>query len=349
MKKQDIINLVKYHTEKNEEAFVSQVADIAREFDRVGDVAVAQYLMELISDANMYVPQSNYNNLHFLEKREYSSNSLFLPDVIEEDIIGVVRAIQGKTGMSKFLFGGAPGTGKTESAYQIARLLNRDILMVNLEELIDSKLGESSKNIARLFNEIEHLMYERVVVIFDELDALVLDRVGSNDLREMGRVTSTFLRKLDTINSQVVIIATTNLLDKLDKAVIRRFDAVVSFDRYSKDDLIKISDSILSLCLKENARTGQDIRLFNKILVNCENLPYPGDMKRIIKTSIAFSDQSNKFDYMRKIFLNLNNRDAIPGIEELQEGGYTTREIEVLSGVPKSSVARKLKEKTVNE
>lgn len=349
MKKQDIINLVKYHTERNEEAFVSQVADIAREFDRSGDFAVAQYLMELISDANMYIPQSNYNNLHFLEKREYSSNSLFLPDAIEEDIIGVVRAIQSKSGMSKFLFGGAPGTGKTESAFQIARLLNRDILMVNLEELIDSKLGESSKNIARLFEEMEHLIYERVIVVFDELDSLVLDRIGSNDLREMGRVTSTFLRKLDTLNSQIVVIATTNLLENLDKAVVRRFDAVVSFDRYSKDDLIKISDSILAACLKETARSGQDIRLFNKILTNCEDLPYPGDMKRIIKTSIAFSDQSNKYDYLRKIFLTLNESDKVPGIEELQSAGYTTREIEVLSGVSKSSVARKLKEKAENE
>ena len=49
MKKQNVVNLVKYHAEKNEEAFANEVAEIARDFDKTGDSAVAQYLMELIS------------------------------------------------------------------------------------------------------------------------------------------------------------------------------------------------------------------------------------------------------------------------------------------------------------
>ena len=54
MKKQDLINLVRYHTEKNDEAFASEVAKMAKEFDDNGDEAVAQYLMELVSSANFY-------------------------------------------------------------------------------------------------------------------------------------------------------------------------------------------------------------------------------------------------------------------------------------------------------
>lgn len=125
MKKQNIINLVRYHTEHNDAAFVSEVSEIAREFDANGDYEVAQYLMDLVS--NVYIPQTNYRNLQFLEKLEYSSNPLMLPNIIEEDVIGIARAIRNKTGMSKFLFYGAPGTGKTESAFQIARLLEKDI------------------------------------------------------------------------------------------------------------------------------------------------------------------------------------------------------------------------------
>ena len=112
MKKQNIINLVKYHTEHNNAAFVSEVSEIAREFDANGDYEVAQYLMDLVSNANVYIPQANYRNLQFLEKLEYSSNPLMLPNVIEEDVIGIARAIKNKAGMSKFLFYGAPGTGK---------------------------------------------------------------------------------------------------------------------------------------------------------------------------------------------------------------------------------------------
>ena len=104
MKKQNLINLVRYHVEKNNDAFASEVAEIAREFDANGDSKIAQYLMELISTANFYVPQSNYKNLKYLRKVEYSTRPLMLPDIIEEDVIGIARAISNKSELSKFLF-----------------------------------------------------------------------------------------------------------------------------------------------------------------------------------------------------------------------------------------------------
>ena len=347
MKKQNIINLVKYHTEQNNAAFVSEVSEIAREFDANGDYEVAQYLMDLVSNANVYIPQANYRNLQFLEKLEYSFNPLMLPNIIEEDIIGIARAIKNKTGMSKFLFHGAPGTGKTESAFQIARLLERDILSVHMEQLIDSGLGETSKNVIRLFDEINHLMYSKVIVIFDELDALVLNRSSTNDLREMSRVTSTFLRELDTLSDQIIVIATTNLFENFDKALSRRFDAVVSFDRYSKEDLIEIADAMLISGIKKAVNSSQDMRLFNKILSRLSEIPYPGDMKQIIKTSIAFSDETSKYDYLRKVYLALNGNPKNVDIQSLSDQGFTTREIEILARIPKSSVSRKLKGGTI--
>lgn len=343
LKKQSLINLVKYHVEKNDEAFAIEVAEIAKEFDASGDSSVAQYLMELVSNASFYVPQSSYRNMRFLRKVEYSSQPLMLPDVIEEDVIGITKAISKKSGLSKFLFFGAPGSGKTESVYQIARLLNRDILTVSFEQLVDSRLGETAKNVSLLFDEISRLPYARVIVLFDEIDALVLDRVNRNDLREMGRVTSVFLKELERLNDNIPIIATTNLIESFDKAILRRFDAVVSFDRYSKDDLISIADSMLTSSLKHATNSKQDIRLFNKILRNLNVVPFPGDLKQIIKTAVAFSDESNEYDYLRRIFLALNGNPSSIDIQKLNEEGYTTREIEILSRVPKSSVSRKLR------
>ena len=343
MKKQSIMNLVRYHVEKNEEAFISEVAEIAKEFDQNGDSAMANYLMELVSSANYYVPQSSYKNLHYLTKVDYTNTSLLLPEIIEEDILGITRAISQKADLTKFLFYGAPGTGKTESAYQIARILGRDLLRVDFEQLIDSRLGETAKNVSILFDEINHLAFGKIIVLMDEIDALVLDRVNSNDLREMGRVTSTFIKELDRLNENVVIIATTNLFSNFDKAIVRRFDATVSFDRYSKEDLIEIADAILSSTLKRNTNSKQDMRLFNKILKNIESIPFPGDLKQVIKTAIAFSSEANEYDYLRKIYFALNDNKEID-IQRLNDEGYTTREIEILSRIPKSSVSRKLKE-----
>ena len=343
MKKQSLVNLVKYHVEKNDEAFALEVAEIAKEFESVGDSSVAQYLMELVSNASFYVPQSNYRNFRFLKKVEYSTQPLLLPDVIEEDIIGITKAISKKSELSKFLFFGAPGSGKTESVYQISRLLNRDTLTVSFEQLIDSRLGETAKNVSLLFDEISRLPYGRVLVLFDEIDALVLDRINKNDLREMGRVTSVFLKELDHVNVNIPIIATTNLIANFDKAILRRFDAIVSFDRYTKDDLISIADSLLTSYLKRTTNSKQDIRLFNKILKNLDVIPLPGDLKQIIKTAGAFSDESNEYDYLRRIYMALNGNPSAVDIQKLNNDGYTTREIEILSRVPKSSVSRKLR------
>lgn len=293
----------------------------------------------------IYVPQANYKNLNYLRKVKYSANPLLLPGAIEEDIIGVTKAIKNKLGLSKFLFYGEPGTGKTQSAYQIARILERDILSVDFEQLVDSRLGETAKNVANLFDEINHLPYGKVVVVFDEIDSLVLDRVNRNDLREMGRVASVFLRELDELNENIVLIVTTNLFDNLDKAVIRRFDAALSFDRYDKEELIEIADSMLTTSLKRASNSRRDIRLFNKIMRNLQEIPYPGGLKQIIKTAVAFSDENNEYDYLRKIFLAFNpDRDELD-IQLLSDEGYTMREIEILARIPKSSVSRKLKEK----
>lgn len=344
MKKQNLINLVRYHTEKNDVAFASEVANIAKEFDATGYESVAQYLMELISSANFYIPQTNYRNLRYLKKIDYSSKQLLLPNIIEEDILGITRAISNRIGLGKFLFYGAPGSGKTETVFQIARILNRDILSVPFEQLVDSRLGETAKNVSQLFDEINHLPFNKVLILFDEIDSLVLDRVNRNDLREMGRVTSVFLKGLDSLNENVILIATTNLYDSLDKALIRRFDATISFNRYSREDLIEIADSFLTLILKKSSNSRQGLRLFNKILENLDEIPYPGDLKQIIKTAIAFSDESNKYDYLRKIYLSLNGNTDNVNIQKLKGEGYTTREIEILSRIPKSSVSRKLKE-----
>lgn len=345
MKKQNLINLVKYHVEKNDEAFVSESIEIAKDLDANGDSTVAQYLMELISSARFYVPQSSYKNLKYLTKNDYSANPLLLPEQLEEDIIGIIRAISNKAGLSKFLFYGAPGSGKTESVYQIARLLQRDVLSVSFEQLVDSRLGETAKNVSLLFDEINHLQFDKAIILFDEIDSLVLDRINKNDLREMGRVTSVFLKGLDELNKNIVLFATTNLFKNFDKAIVRRFDAVISFDRYSKEDLIEIANQIAATVIKKRPILRQNKRLLTKILLNANSIPYPGDLKQMINTSIAFSDESNEYDYLRKLYLLLNDNPDYVNIQKLKDEGYTTREIEVLTRIPKSSVSRRLRNK----
>ena len=95
--------------------------------------------------------------------------------------------------------------------------------------------------------------------------------------------------------------------------------------------------------LKCATNSKKDIKLFNKILKNLDDIPFPGDLKQVIKTSIAFSDESNEYDYLRRIYLSLNRNPNAIDIQKLRDEGYTTREIEILSRMPKSSVSRRLR------
>jgi len=242
MKKKNVINLIKYYSEKNDAGFRTEAYEIASDFDKSGDYQLSEYIMALMSNANTFVPQMNEENLNFLQKVHLNQDPLPLPEAIKEDIVGVINAISHNAGINKFLFEGAPGTGKTETVKQVARILDRELFIVDFDSVVDSKLGQTSKNIAALFNEIAKLPYpERAIVLFDEIDAIALDRLNSNDLREMGRATSSVLKGLDNLNETVVLIATTNLYASFDKALSRRFDAIINFNRYSQDDLVEVA------------------------------------------------------------------------------------------------------------
>lgn len=344
MKKKNVINLIKYYSDKNDNAFRNEAYEIAKDFDKDGDYQLAEYIMALLSSANTFVPQISDDGSSFLEKIEINNESLPLPAPIEQDIIGIINAVSHNVGINKFLFEGAPGTGKTETVKHIARILTKDLYSVNFNTLIDSKLGQTQKNITSLFKEINTFGFpEKILILFDELDALALDRTNNNDIREMGRVTSSLLKELDKLNTKVTIIATTNLYNFLDKALIRRFDAVVNFDRYTIEDLTEIADLIFNNYSEKFKSISKNIKLFNKIIKLMNPVLSPGELKNVIKTSIAFSNTNDEFDYMKRLFnalcCNIDN-----SVSELQKLGFSVREIEILTGISKSSVARNLKE-----
>lgn len=348
MKKQDILNLIKYHVEKNENAFKNEAINIARYFDSIGDDQLAEYIMSLIAESNLYTPQSSDFESEFLKQVDIKmAEPLNLPMKISDDIKGIINAVNHNIGINKFLFEGMPGSGKTEAAKQVARLLDRKLFYVDFDNLIDSKLGQTNKNISSVFNDINSIQNaDRVVILFDEIDVIALDRINSNDVREMGRATSTILRELDRLtdlNKKIVIIATTNLFSNFDKALIRRFDAVINFDRYDKDDLIEVGEYYFSAYIKSFKGIAKDTRLFRKILKTADNIPYPGELKNVIKTSLAFSDLNYEHDYLRRLYNNLIGNLEETGINELYAKGFTVREIEILKGESKSNVSRKLK------
>ena len=77
-------------------------------------------------------------------------------------------------------------------------------------------------------------------------------------------------------------------------------------------------------------------------------IPYPGDLKNIIKTAVAFSDLQDDADYLRRLYYMVCGEKAAD-LKILQEQKFTVREIEILAQKPKSTVARELKDEVTNE
>ena len=176
-----------------------------------------------------------------------------------------------------------------------------------------------------------------------EIDAIALDRTNTNDLREMGRATSSMLKGMDYMDERVVLVATTNLYEHFDKALIRRFDSVIDFNRYTKGDLMSIAEEFLNKFLVKFKLANKDIRLFRKIIGLMEPIPYPGDLKNLIRTAVAFSDPDDGMDYFRRLYYAVNGKQP-QNLKELKSQKFTIREIEILSRIPRSTVARELKE-----
>lgn len=330
MKKENIINLIKYFANKNEAGFRNEAYLISQDFSNKGDYQIAEYILGLLAgDNNVFVPQIHDFDFGFLKKVNLNSENIPLPKDIKEDILNIIRSTKNNSLVNKFLFSGLPGTGKTESAKYIAKSLKKLLYIVDFSSIIDSKLGQTTKNISQLFEEINNFPFlDKIVILFDEIDALALNRLDSQDLREMGRAVSAVLKGMDDLSSKAILIATTNLQDFLDKALLRRFDYIVNFDKYSKKELLKIAENILDYYLTIFENTSKNKELFNKILSLYNNIPLPGDLKNLIKISFAFCNTDQPYDYLRQLYIKLFKE--MPSAQKLKTQGFSASEIAIL-------------------
>ena len=133
------------------------------------------------------------------------------------------------------LFYGAPGTGKTETVYQLARQTGRHIMVVDVPQIKSKWVGESEKNIKALFDRYRHQvksMSVAPILLFNEADAIISKR-SSNTTHSVDKmenaIQNIILQEMETLDG--IMIATTNLETNLDSAFERRFLYKIRFDK----------------------------------------------------------------------------------------------------------------------
>ena len=129
---------------------------------------------------------------------------------------------------NKLLLHGPSGCGKTLASYVIAGELNKVMSVVNLGTVVSSKLGETSKNLAKIFRQAA---VENSIIFLDEFDSLGKIRDYSQDHGEMKRVVNTILQLFDYLPQTSIVIAATNQKNALDEALLRRFDSNIGIEK----------------------------------------------------------------------------------------------------------------------
>ena len=133
------------------------------------------------------------------------------------------------------LFYGVPGTGKTETAYQLARQTGRDLILVNVPDIKSCWVGESEKNIQGLFDRYRNAVERSSVapiLLFNEADAIfgIRQEGATRSVDKMeNSIQNIILQEMEKLDG--ILIATTNLTTNLDKAFERRFLYKIRFDK----------------------------------------------------------------------------------------------------------------------
>ena len=146
------------------------------------------------------------------------------------------------------IFYGAPGTGKTETVYQIARQTGRDIMRVDVDKIKSCWVGESEKNIKALFDRYRNICKNSKlapILLFNEAVLGVRMEGASRAVDKMeNSIQNIILQEMETLEG--IMIATTNLTTNLDKAFERRFLYKIRFDKPTLEARAKIWQTMLS-------------------------------------------------------------------------------------------------------
>jgi len=146
---------------------------------------------------------------------------------------------------NKVLLQGSSGCGKTTTAKAIANALGKPILILNLSNIVCSRIGETSQNIKLVFDKAAR---DKSVLFLDEFDQIGKARDTSDkDVGEMRRLVNTIIQLIDYYPKNALLICATNHPEIIDTALMRRFQLRINFDMPTKETLNTYYDKLLSV------------------------------------------------------------------------------------------------------
>lgn len=297
--------LIEYSKKSKKTNFALQLQSILKEAIRHQKTSG---LTKTGSDTYFNKLEDKEVNEFILEKltSDYSFSNLVLNKKIKIDLELFIQEHKAIEILQKFhlpvankvLLHGPSGCGKTLASYVIAGELNKMMVVVNLGAIVSSKLGETSKNLAKIFRKAAS---EDSIIFIDEFDSLGKVRDYSQDHGEMKRVVNTILQLFDYLPQSSIVIAATNQKDMLDDALLRRFDFNLQLDLPNEAQIM----DLINLTLKN----GQF------------KFPARTALKPIIKSAIGLSYYSIQKTLItaikRSLFNNISKKSIAPPVIDI--------------------------------
>lgn len=143
----------------------------------------------------------------------------------------------------KILMHGSSGCGKTMTAKAIANSLGKPLLVLNLSNIVNSRIGETSQNVKAVFEKAGR---EKAILFLDEFDQIGKARGNDDkDVGEMRRLVNTLIQLIDHFPDDALLLCATNHVKIIDEALLRRFQVKIKFEMPSEEALNRYYDNLL--------------------------------------------------------------------------------------------------------
>lgn len=257
--------LIRSHAEGDDPRFYAIAMQVAAQAARSGHGRFAQELRDLVDQAKERAKAGqSHKPIPLVQPRGELAGLLtvgypktrIVDMALEDELRGridrvVLEQLQrerirehGFAPLRKLLLVGSPGTGKTMTAAALSGELGLPLFTIQLDGVITKYMGETAAKLRLVFDAIQST---RGVYLFDEFDAIGGRRTGTNDVGEIRRVLNSFLGFLEMDDSESLIIGATNHASLLDRALFRRFDAVLEYGLPSKTLAAEVMRARLAL------------------------------------------------------------------------------------------------------
>lgn len=273
--KADILKLLlQSHADGDESSFRKAALQLAAAESSAGHARVAEEIRAIIGKlppqegrkaapiVDIAAPRGELADLLEGGHRDERLRDIVLRSDVRDLLLRIIAENRSRSRLEKFgvaprrrlLFHGAPGCGKTLAAAVLAGEMGLPLMTVRFDALFSRFLGATAVQLRAVFAEMPR---RPGVYLFDEFDAVGKARGDAQDVGEMNRVVTAFLQLVDADVSGSIMVAATNHVELLDRAVFRRFDVIVPFDKPDHRqlaDLLKLRLATVGLEDEQAAR-----------------------------------------------------------------------------------------------